>query len=238
MLRSKPVVFLHIATIGNFQEVFDELIGKLIASELIPGNADLVVGIVGMGNLLLPSDVPCLISRDSDVEIGEFFTLNLIKKFVIQNQGSFPVAYIHSKGVSTPNSASIRDWRAYMSYFVIDEWAAALRNLGNYDAIGVDFQNLPAPHFSGNYWWANSSYLDGLPDMEEIQNSDLSKLLTPRHSAEFWIGSGEGSFLSLWNSGISPMKHHLKRYPRRRYIRKPRYKYHFLVEMLKKFLAA
>ena len=149
-------------------------------------------------------------------ENNEFDTLEELSKFCKENE-SAKVLYIHTKGVTTPNNPCISDWRKYMSYFLIEKYDDCLNALKTVDACGVDWQEHPEPHFSGNFWWANASYINKLPSIETISNPANRPTLTLRHQAEFWIGMNDPKIVSLHQSGIPVMERHLHRYERGEY---------------------
>ena len=53
------------------------------------------------------------------------------------------------------------------------------------------------PHYSGNFWWANSSYIQKL-DLDYIYNEEKG---WTRWKSEFWIGTKNPNFKSYHNSG-------------------------------------
>ena len=91
-----------------------------------------------------------------------------------------------------------------MTYFMITKHSECLEKLEKYDAIGCNYLSQPHPHFSGNFWWANSDYLSNL-------NTDK---LVARHDAEWWVLSKTDNFYSIFNSNIN---HYTTEYPKSQY---------------------
>jgi len=95
---------------------------------------------------------------------GEFYTLFEILQQA-QEPEEFYAFYFHCKGCthSTDNQA-ISDWRELMEYFLIDHWQTAIGLLEDNDTVGCNQSSFPQPHYSGNFWWGRSSYLQYLPN--------------------------------------------------------------------------
>ena len=190
-------IYFHIATIGKYQDIFDEIYSQIIESNLINQVGSINLCIVGQGDLMIQENDKIKIYQDSDISSGEFFTLDLLKTFsdsVVQNH---KILYLHTKGVTTPDNPCIDDWRKYMTYFNINQYEKCLYSLNQYDSCGVDLVNDPTLHYSGNIWWANSSYIKKLPTINEIKFPKTPPILSIRHNAEFWIGMGNGNLKSL-----------------------------------------
>jgi len=213
------VIYFHIATVGKYQEVFDEIYSQILESNLIDEVNLINLCIVGEGELNVPSHKKMIIYKDPYIETGEFFTLNLIKKFSDSVDENCRVLYIHTKGVTTPNNLCIDDWRRYMTYFNVNQHQKCFDQLDEYDSCGVDLVKEPAIHYSGNFWWANSSYIKQLPNIDEIKFPKIPPKLSIRHNCEFWIGMGNGKLKSLWNSSICVYERHLHRYNTSEYIK-------------------
>lgn len=75
------------------------------------------------------------------------------------------VLYMHSKGVTKPGSAGVRDWSLFMEYHLVHGWRACMDVLdsGRSDAVGCLYGTSPRPHFSGNYWWCTGAHVLRLP---------------------------------------------------------------------------
>ena len=211
-------IYFHIATIGKYQDIFDEIYSQIIESNLINQVGSINLCIVGQGNLMIQENDKIKIYQDSDISSGEFFTLDLLKTFSDSVEKNHKILYLHTKGVTTPDNPCIEDWRKYMTYFNINQYEKCLYSLNQYDSCGVDLVNDPTLHYSGNIWWANSSYIKELPTINEIKFPKTPPILSIRHNAEFWIGMGNGNLKSLWNSNINVYERHLHQYPKIKYV--------------------
>lgn len=211
-------IYFHIATIGKYQDIFDEIYSQIIESNLINQVGSINLCIVGQGDLMIQENDKIKIYQDSDISSGEFFTLDLLKTFSDSVEKNHKILYLHTKGVTTPDNPCIEDWRKYMTYFNINQYEKCLYSLNQYDSCGVDLVNDPTLHYSGNIWWANSSYIKELPTINEIKFPKTPPILSIRHNAEFWIGMGNGNLKSLWNSNINVYERHLHQYPKIKYV--------------------
>lgn len=211
-------IYFHIATIGKYQDIFDEIYSQIIESNLINQVGSINLCIVGQGDLIIQENDKIKIYQDSDISSGEFFTLDLLKTFSDSVEQNHKILYLHIKGVTTPDNPCIDDWRKYMTYFSINQYEKCLYSLNQYDSCGVDLVNDPTLHYSGNIWWANSSYIKKLPTINEIKFPKTPPILSIRHNAEFWIGMGNGNLKSLWNSNINVYERHLHQYPKIKYV--------------------
>lgn len=218
MTKNKKVIYFHVATIGEYQKIFDEIYSEILNSGLINEIISLNICIVGEGNLIINPNLKVKVYRNSFIDSGEFFTLELLKTFAESTEENYKILYIHTKGVTTPNNQCIVDWRKYMTYFNVNQYEKCFNVLDTYDSCGVDLVTEPAVHYSGNFWWSNSSYIKKLPSISEIKFPKNPPILSIRHNCEFWIGMGNGILKSLWNSNINVYERHLHTYSKNNYI--------------------
>ena len=159
-----------------------------------------------------PNDQVMLDNIESDDTITENFTYRKI--YADCQVEEMYVCYIHSKGITATENflkGRIIDaqrfknyyyWRQFLSWGVIKNWKKCINalNIGYYVA-GVNYFTKPAPHFSGNFWWANSYYIKSLPDpatkdwWRELQNKTTDawlKTTSDRFRDEQWLCSKEG----------------------------------------------
>jgi hypothetical protein len=108
------------------------------------------------------------------------------------------VGYIHSKGI-TSLSKEVNRWRKVLEYGVIEKWKDNINALNKgYDVSGIFYTNKCKNilnknyyHFSGNFWWARSSYIKILKrptlDFWKVESKEDEELWNSRHRYEFWI---------------------------------------------------
>lgn len=185
-------IFYHIGQVGIGAFIYQQQIHRLYCSGLI-NKADYIhLGVSGNNDLF---DIPdkAIIKRNNNLK-EETDTLISLKEFCKENP-NYKVLYLHTKG-SSKQSLEVNAWRLYMEYFLIDRWKECVKYLDKYDCCGVDFNkngntvwsdgSLTPPkydtgHFSGNFWWANASYINTLDESYLYSGFRLDR--------EFWIGT-------------------------------------------------
>jgi hypothetical protein len=60
-------------------------------------------------------------------------------------------------------------WRHYLNWGVLERWRECIKALDKHDMAGVNYREDPISHYSGSFWWANSSHIKRLPDPETIE---------------------------------------------------------------------
>ena len=195
----------HIYCENNWKEIFDEQIKLLIDSGILLEIDKLFLTV----NYTFDFDLIYIKDKISGLNLEvvyssknnqyEFPALDFIKN-LIKKEDCY-LFYFHTKGSSISeknklfyhNSTDlehlkncVKDWRNYMEYFIIQNFKGCLKVLEEYDACGVNLVSSPSNHFSGNFWWARSSYLKKLPEISLLDKNH-------RWDAEFWIGLGNGN---------------------------------------------
>ena len=202
----KNICFIHIATIGNYQSIVDEIFSY------IPRNSfnKIFVNIAGESNISLPDYVEILGKR-SNLNEFEFTTLEYIKNYCKNNNNN--ICYLHTKGASTGNNICSDEWRQYMLHFNLKNINYIEKILKENNTCGVDLVYEPTTHYSGNFWWSTADHINSLP-----YPKDIDMVISERHKCEFWICSKKGGkYSSLHNSGINVYQRHLNRYPKEKY---------------------
>jgi hypothetical protein len=110
-------------------------------------------------------------------------TIKLLYSFCKMNP-DFKVLYLHTKGVSYASNheflPGVKSWNRYMRYCLLDHFTNCLNLLRMYDTVGCNYRPITEgnpPHYSGNYWWANASYVQNLP----------IAYLKDKYDPEFWL---------------------------------------------------
>lgn len=108
---------------------------------------------------------------------GEGCTLNLIHKHS-QIQTEYKILYLHSKGATYNKERQktnplcttefAEQWTNRMLDYLVVNYKSCFQNLKEKETDGIDFNNEPLPHYSGNFWWANSSYIKSLKSYSEF----------------------------------------------------------------------
>ena len=112
----------------------------------------------------------------TDPSLYEFPTLKLIEN----DSSDYVGFYFHTKGVTRPYDPMINHWRSVLNEKVLNLWREHRERVeSGYDASSVNFLKSP-DHFSGNFWWFNSAYINRLPKINSIDRDN-------RYQAEQWI---------------------------------------------------
>jgi len=208
--KNKIAVFYHIYQENNWKELYDEQINSLINSGIYEKCDFIHIGI--NGDQELPFILDKMIIHYNEDKILEANTLQKLWEFSKDNQ-DYKVLYFHSKGVTHSKEDyyfKVNSWRIYLEYFVIHNWKQCIEDLNSYDCVGAEWEKQSKffdydlqdfvyghnPHYSGNFWWANTSYISNL-DLNYIYNDE--KGLT-RWRSEFWIGTNNPNYKCYHNS--------------------------------------
>ena len=103
--------------------------------------------------------------RDVRSKANEFVTLDLIEKDKEKFGDSDYILYIHTKGASKQDNQNVISWRHLMNYFNIEKVKNVFKlfEKTEFNTYGVHYIALNnKSHYSGNFWWAKSSYLKTL----------------------------------------------------------------------------
>ena len=200
---NKPVIFYHLWRGGEWKRSTEFLFTKIAES----GLADACESI----NICVNDENPV-----DDIELHGISEDKVVFRSVKDTKTEWPtllelfdtystipdvpILYLHSKGASytefDPRRQPVIDWVAGLAYYMIEDWRTcmSMMRLGA-KSVGANKRRDPTPHFSGNFWWIDSSVLNMLPN-PRFQNHDQNN----RYGAEFWIGNlGESN---LKNNGL------------------------------------
>ncbi len=122
------------------------------------------------------------------------------------------VAYLHTKGIRHLASnhdgyrpmQNVNSWRHLLEYGVLKCWRDCVIQLMTNDLAGINYHEIPARHFGGNFWWAAPDYLRRLPhpvspDFASPQFADPQNRERIRY--EMWVGSGQPQSLRYRRRG-------------------------------------
>jgi hypothetical protein len=203
----KRYIYIHVACINHWSDVFSSLLERIKKSGLYDAVDEIRLGILGDINLVVADPKLKIRGKSTDLSQYETFTLNILRNDSLFED--FEVLYLHTKGVRKPgNLINIGSWTNYLSHFNIDRWKECCKLLENNFTVGVNLLSEPTPHYSGNFWWSRASYIQTLKPC--VQDHF--------YAPEFWIGSGNGSKVALWNSKCP---HYEVPYPETEYKDKP-----------------
>jgi hypothetical protein len=126
----------------------------------------------------------------SEDNLYEKFAINNYKQYI--NEKDYYLYYFHTKGLKQINDPLLHIFssrRQILNYYTLLQYNINIELLNSYDAIGCSLSLYPKKHFSGNFWWSKSSYLQKLENIND-------KYLSP----EMYILSNDNcKYISLAN---------------------------------------
>lgn len=200
----------------KWEQIFCDQFNRLKDSMLYDAAKYVQINICGSETLPLSDNK--LIVKHNAITDCEAETLTDLWLFANYNP-DYAIFYFHTKGVSFLDSndvnvlGNLTSWRKYMEYFNIDLWMNNVNLLDEYDCCGTELveyaciggREWTAPHYSGNFWWTNASYIKKL-DPRYIHNREPNWW---RWASEFWIGTENPK---MYNYYTSPGKYGKDKY--------------------------
>jgi glycosyltransferase involved in cell wall biosynthesis len=212
----KIAIFYHLAQLNDWEMLYQEQMQALIVSGLYDQCEFIHVGINGTEPL--PLSLSKVRYKYNPELVLEGYTLTDLWNFCSEHH-DYKVLYFHSKGVSwnkdnaaetnVPNLLfKVKQWRLSLEFFTIHKWKQNIQLLDQYDCVGSEFQTqtilgshdfkeFHSPHFKGNFWWANSSYIRTLDPFYLLDETGG----WTRWRSEHWIGTGNPKVYNWYNLG-------------------------------------
>jgi hypothetical protein len=165
----KPVyIFYHLYCKNNGYDLFLKTFNKIKIYGLLNEISKFFVVLVGPDKNIIYEKLSTFDFKFNlyigEKNYGEMDTLDLIYDFSLKED--FNLLYLHSKGASqlerNVNDSLLKNvehWTDYLEYFCIKKHHDCLEKLKKYDICSTEWKTEPYPHFAGNFWWANSSYV-------------------------------------------------------------------------------
>lgn len=160
--------------------------------------------------------------------LDETVTLRRMWQDVQAHDRKEAVLYFHAKGITALQKTILRGedygnfvnyvhWRRFLEWAVLERQTTCRQLLQTFDTVGTNFCVWPSPHYSGNFWWANTDYLRKLSDPTELTWFHFLSHEYPviRHSpqrmmGELWVGSHkQAKMASLFNHPHPPPESNL-----------------------------
>ena len=136
-------------------------------------------------------------------------TLTHLYNKALQKDGQY--LYIHSKGISHKNpNPAIDNWRDILNHHLISRWRECVDRLSDHDVVAVrdrHVANVGEILVSGNFFWANSSYIKTLepPALTDRYCSNPQHypgMPLYRLGLEKWILSGKPNHYWIADTGL------------------------------------
>lgn len=179
--------YYHICAINNYLPIVVAQLRRLATTGLMVACEHISVSLlaptelakvsvemlIDQYNAQFPSPKIHIVFSSDTVGLYERPILNCMRQDALHSDaGATSVFYIHTKGVSnhhqTPKMRTrMEEWRRFME-LCIDGWrdcVGCLSDPYSYVVCGVNYQDAPTPHFSGNMWWARMSYIKELKEL-------------------------------------------------------------------------
>jgi len=204
--RNKIAIFYHLYQTGDWKNIFEQQIFKTQQSWLFDSADYIHIGVNGSEPLPFTFDKVNRVQYNKNTEL-EADTIKALYDFCLANP-DYKVMYIHSKGVTWNDAdetkSNIVAWRNYMEHFTVNNWRKCCALLDSHDCVGTEWEEEAhigdtkevLPHYAGNFWWANASYIKKLPIDDLFIKNEWT-----RWKAEFWIGSANPIHYNFYTSG-------------------------------------
>jgi hypothetical protein len=206
--------FIHCCQTGNWKRSFTMLYKELISSSLYDMAEHITICVVAdttpdLNFINMPKIEIKHVGSNRDYERPALLAM---QKDAIDSQEEIYYWYIHTKGLrwfGTPKEQNVVDWINLLLYWNIEQWKQAIVYLNKgYDIYGCNQTDIPVPHYSGNFWWARSSYLKKLP----------TNIGPSYNDPEFWLFLSNPKYYCIFRSGLEGMGHYDNRFQTYRYI--------------------
>lgn len=215
---------LHITVVGREQEF--EIFHGLIKYHTNFFRCKISVYFFGKKNS--EDDYKNYNNQDVQKFITESVTLQKIWEDSCTTPQPMKVLYFHTKGATSLKRhldktdvdfgynvvVNYYHWRKFLDWGLIENSQACIDALDTgYDVVGVNYSSWPSPHFSGNYWMANSEYIKTLPEpiksdwwIEHRAKYNFPGFFTDRVKDEMWALSGNPKHYSFHDHDKPPPK--------------------------------
>ena len=226
-------IIWHFVELNGWQQVADQQWDLIVNSDLI--NKVDEISVCGNGqpwtftNWIATKNNPKLkfYNVNSSAAFHEYPTLNFMYEVSKAATEPFYICYLHLKGLTRWGDVNVGDWRDFMNWANIERWQDNITALDNgADVVGTNYNTVPWPHFSGNFWWAKSEYIATLdillhPEFKLARNGTQ---FTPhptnphwRFDHEAWVHSKNPKYFELAKSLEPGDRHYRERYPSENY---------------------
>ena len=119
-----------------------------------------------LDNILSNNDKFVLIKSPDN--LYEKYAINNYKQYITEKE--YYLYYFHTKGlkdINDPLFHVFKSRRQILNYYTLVQYNINIELLKTYDAVGCSLHLYPKKHFSGNFWWSKSSYLENLENIND-----------------------------------------------------------------------
>lgn len=133
----------------------------------------------------------------SNLNLYEKFAINNYKKFI--DDKNYYMYYFHTKGlknIENPHFHVFQSRRQILNYYTLEMFRINIKLLDeSYDAVGCSLHLYPKKHFSGNFWWSKSGYLDKLKDINDKYLSPEMYILSDNNCKYVSLANDTNNYL-------------------------------------------
>ena len=194
-------IFFHVYLKNDFSHILLSKFKKFKASGLYDKSNKIYLSLFGdiekhqefltdLKDLYSKIEYVLIANKEFDNEAD---TLNFMLKKAEGYEKNTPMLYVHTKGVSHTHpimKKNIGAWVRYLDLYTINKWEECIQGLRDNDAAGGLYESSDPKHFSGNFFWANSEYIQSLPRITSYNIDNYNR-------GEFWILSNTSKVYSL-----------------------------------------
>ncbi len=194
-------IFFHVYLKNDFSHILLSKFKKFKASGLYEKSNKIYLSLFGdiekhqefltdLKDLYSKIEYVLIANKEFDNEAD---TLNFMLKKAEGYEKNTPMLYVHAKGVSHTHpimKKNIGAWVRYLDLYTINKWEECIQGLRDNDAAGGLYEASNPKHFSGNFFWANSEYIQSLPRITAYNIDNYNR-------GEFWILSNTSKVYSL-----------------------------------------
>jgi hypothetical protein len=180
-MKDEIFIFWHVCGLNHWKEIAEDQYKTMESSGLVEKSKKIMVTFLGKDRKeikwLENKSKKISVSHDTDFSHYERKCLNGLRDWSGKNKGL--VLYLHAKGVSRiKQKKNVWGWRKLLEYYLVENHEKCIGMMDDLDALGGNLcavgrrqEELDRPghrmHYSGNFWWAQSSYLRTLPKIPE-----------------------------------------------------------------------
>jgi hypothetical protein len=203
------VGYFHICQKDHWHHSFDIIMKEVKESGLYDVTSEIRCGVLSDGGCVIPDvrldDPKIKIVVDGHSSLYERPTLLHMRTSSETDPPNTSYWYVHTKGLrhfGTATQENVIDWINLMLYWNINKWRMALQSLVSYNIYGCNGVVFEGHlHYSGNFWWANSSYIKTLPNF-------IGELYT---DPEFWICLANPKMCDIYTNNLAGGKNYRHR---------------------------
>jgi len=196
--------YIHVCQIGNWQKSYDMIIEGVKSNGLYEATHEIRVGVVNNETWIIDDER----FHEPKIVLVDYGAASMYERVTLLHMANYSETdpcsqywYAHTKGIKYFDSHDehtkncVIDWIKLMIHWNFVNWRIASEKLLIHDTYGCEHHYLPLPHYSGNFWWANSHYIKTLP-------KDIGQGYC---DPEFWLLNRENVIgCNIYSSGHGP----------------------------------